>query len=200
MNRAVRNFSAVCTFATALLSGAVHAERGDRDKPINLEADTVDVNDQTHISTYQGNVRLIQGTLVISADKLVVVQDAEGLSKGTAYGKPAYFKQKRDGMEENIEGWAQRIEYDGKSEKLEMFTQARVKRGQDEVRGNYITYDGQGESYRVVGGREGASESNPGGRVRAMIQPKRRSTSSPAAGSEDSSLPLKPTPNVGGQN
>lgn len=175
MNRVVRNFSAVCALATALLSGAVYAEKGDRDKPINLEADTVDVNDQTRVSTYQGNVRLIQGTLVISADKLVVVQDAEGLSKGTAYGRPAYFKQKRDGMDENVEGWAQRIEYDGKTEKLEMFTQARVKRGQDEVRGNYITYDGQSESYRVVGGRDGATENNPGGRVRAVIQPDRKS-------------------------
>ena len=178
--------------------GQAHAERGDRDKPINLEADTVDVNDQTRVSTYQGNVRLTQGTLVISADKLVVVQDSEGLSKGTATGKPAYFKQKRDGMDENIEGWAQRIEYDAKTEKLEMFTQARIKRGQDEVRGNYITYDGQTEAYRVVGGRDGASETNPSGRVRAVIQPKRRTT--PNAPAEGGGVPLKPATGTGGQN
>ena len=199
MNRAALKalFLTLC-LACVATSGRALAERGDRDKPINLEADSVDVNDQTRTSTYIGNVRLTQGTLMISADKLVVVQDAQGLSKGTAYGKPAYFKQKRDGLDENIEGWAQRIEYDGKTEKLEMFNQARVKRGQDEVRGNYITYDGQGESYRVIGGRDGASESNPGGRVRAVIQPKRRdSTGTP---SKEDGLPLKPAPSTTAPN
>ncbi len=200
MNRAaLKLLSVISCLATLLMNGGALAERGDRDKPINLEADSVDVNDQTRVSTYQGNVRLTQGTLMISADKLVVVQDAQGLSKGTAYGKPAYFKQKRDGMDENIEGWAQRIEYDGKTEKLEMFTQARVKRGQDEVRGNYITYDGQGESYRVIGGREGASETNPGGRVRAVIQPK-RSSATPPAPAKENSLPLKPAPSTSAPN
>ncbi len=171
------------------------AERADRDKPVNLESDTVDINDLSKVSVYQGNVRLTQGTLMITADKLVVEQDDNGLSKSTASGNPAYFKQKADGTDELIEGWAQRIVYDAKRDKVEMHTQARIKRGQDEVHGNTITYDGQTESYRVLGGKEAASEYNPKGRVRAVIQPKR----TPAPKSDDG-LPLKPSAGVNAPN
>ena len=177
-----------------LFAHTVRAERADRDKPVNLESDTAEVNDQTQVSVYQGNVRLTQGTLLITGDKLVVLQDSDGFSKSTAYGNPTYFKQKRDGLDELTEGWAQRLEYDAKRDKVEMFTQARIKRGQDEVRGNYIAYDSLTEAYRVIGGKEASTEYNPKGRVRAVIQPKRRGAASvPSEGG----LPLKPSEGVG---
>ena len=172
------------------------AERSDRNKPVNLESDTVDINDLTKVSVYQGNVRLTQGTLLITGDKLVVTQDDDGLSKGTATGNPSYFKQKREGVDELIEGWAQRIVYDAKRDKVEMHTQARIKRGPDEVRGDVIIYEGQTESYRVIGGKDAATEYNPKGRVRAVIQPKRpASTPKPGEG-----LPLKPSGSVNAPN
>ena len=190
----VKSITPLLAALLALFAHTVQAERSDRDKPVNLESDTVEVNDLTKVSVYQGNVRLTQGTLLITGTKLVVTQDEDGLSKSTAYGNPTYFKQKRDGVDELTEGWAQRLEYDAKRDKVEMFTQARIKRGQDEVRGNYIAYDGQTESYRVIGGKEAATEYNPKGRVRAVIQPKRRgSVSTPAEGG----LPLKPSEGVG---
>jgi len=158
--------------AALLCSAAVHAEQADREKPINLESDTMEVNDATQVSVYQGNVRLTQGTLLILADKLVVKQDADGFSTGTAYGNPASFRQKREASDEYIEGYAQRIEYDGKRDKVELFVNARVKRGQDEVRGSYIAYDGKTEFFQVKGGKEAVSDTNPKGRVRAVIQPK----------------------------
>ena len=199
MNRAIPSWISLLAHTAVLLFALpAHAEQTDRDKPVNLESDTVEVNDQTRVSTYQGNVRLTQGTLLITADKLMVVQDNEGFSKSTAYGNPAYFKQKSDGVDVNIEGWAQRIEYDAKRDKLEMFTQARIKRGQDEVHGNYITYDGRTESYRVIGGKDGASENNPKGRVRVVIQPKRKGA--PAAPNPGGGLPLKPAAGIGGAN
>lgn len=190
----IKSITPVIAALLALFTHAAQAERADRDKPVNLESDTVEVNDLNKVSVYQGNVRLTQGTLLITADKLVVTQDDDGFSKSTAYGSPTYFKQKRDGVDELTEGWAQRLDYDAKRDKVEMFTQARIKRGQDEVRGNYIAYDGQTESYRVIGGKEAASEYNPKGRVRAVIQPKRRGG---AAAPSDGGLPLKPAEGVG---
>ena len=98
----------------ALFAHTSLAERSDRDKPVNLESDTVEVNDLTKVSVYQGNVRLTQGTLLITGSKLVVTQDDAGFSKSTAFGNPTYFKQKLDGKDELTEGWAQRLEYDAK--------------------------------------------------------------------------------------
>lgn len=181
----------------AFAAGYAHAERADRDKPVNLEADTVTMDDAQHLSTYQGRVRLTQGTLTILADKLVVKQDAEGFQYGTAYGNPASFRQKREGFDEYIEGFAQRIEYDGKQEKVQLFTQARVKRNQDEVRGNYISYDAKTEFYQVIGGKEAATPNNPQGRVRAVIQPKNTS-GRPAATPAPSATPpnLRPADSI----
>lgn len=190
----IKSISPLIAAVLVLFAHPVQAERSDRDKPVNLESDTVEVNDVSKVSVYQGNVRLTQGTLLMTADKLVVTQDDDGFSKSTAYGNPAYFKQKRDGVEELTEGWSLRMDYDAKRDKVEMFTQARIKRGQDEVRGNYIAYDGQTESYRVIGGKEATTEYNPKGRVRAVIQPKRRGG---APAPSDGGLPLKPAEGVG---
>lgn len=166
------------------ISTAAFAELADRDKPVNLEADTVTLDDASKVSTYQGNVQLSQGTLLIRADKLVVKEDAAGLQHGTAYGNPASFRQKREGVDEYIEGYGLRIEYDGRNDKVELFTQARMKRNQDEVRGNYISYDAKTEFFQVLGGgREAAPPGKEKGRVRAIIQPKAKpgASTTPAA-------------------
>lgn len=170
-----------------------HAERADRDKPVNLEADRVTVDDAKQTATFEGNVVLTQGTLTIRGDRMIVQQDANGFKYGAAYGNLASFRQKREGYDEYIEGHAERIEYDSKQEKLQMFNRAYLKKNLDDVRGNYISYDAATEFFRVVGGgKQAATPSNPEGRVRAVIQPKGKD--SPAAG--QSPLPLKPAPDV----
>ncbi len=170
-------------FACALLAlilwlglpGASRAEKADRDKPVNIEADRMSYDDLRQVNIFEGNVTLTQGTLLIRADKLTVKQDPEGFQRGTAEKGPggfAYFKQKREAMDEYVEGWGERIEYDARSEKAELFTRARIVRGADEVRGSVITYDGRSEFYKVTGGRDSGSTNNPDGRVRAVIQPR----------------------------
>jgi lipopolysaccharide export system protein LptA len=157
------------------LPGASHAEKADRDKPVNIEADRMSYDDLRQVNLFEGNVILTQGTLVIRADKLTVKQDPEGFQRGTAEKGPggfAYFKQKREAMDEYVEGWGERIEYDARSEKAELFTRARILRGTDEVRGSVISYDGRSEFYTVRGGRDSGSTNNPEGRVRAVIQPR----------------------------
>jgi len=165
-------------------SSVAIAESSDRDKPIKLEADKVTINDAKQVAVFEGNVVLRQGTMELRGDRMEVRQDKTGFKYGTAWGNPAYFRQKRDGVDEIIEGWAQRLEYDGRAETMKMFNRARVKRGQDEVRGNFISYDGKAEFYQVIGG----DAKNSGGRVHAVIQPK--SKTKPAASPP---LGLKPS-------
>src|SRR5690606_26420597 len=70
------------------------AEKADREKPINLEADRVTVDDARQISTFTGRVVLTQGTLVIRGDRMEVRQDEQGFNSGTTWGNLAYFRQK----------------------------------------------------------------------------------------------------------
>ncbi|MDD5328730.1 MAG: lipopolysaccharide transport periplasmic protein LptA [Sulfuricella sp.] len=184
----------VCLWATLALvaAPAAHAEKADRDKPINLESNTATSDDVKKESVYQGNVILTQGTLEIRADKLVVREDAEGYQHGTAYGNPASFRQKREGIDEYIEGYALRIEYDSKNDLMQMFSQARLKRNQDEARGNYISYDGKTEFFQVVGSKESATPGNPRGRVRTVMQPKKTG----AASAPVAPVKLKPAEDI----
>lgn len=156
-----------------LAAGSAHAEKADREKPINLEADRVTVDDAKQISTFEGRVVLTQGTLLIRGDRMEVRQDREGFKNGTTWGNLAYFKQKREGYDEYIEGWAERIEYDSRADKMQMFNRASMKKAGDEVHGNYISYDAATEFFQVTGGgAKAASKDNPDGRVRAVLQPK----------------------------
>jgi lipopolysaccharide export system protein LptA len=165
---------AIAALCYCLSVATAHAELADRGKPVNLEADTMTVDDLKKVSIYQGNVILTQGTLTINADKLIVTENRDGSHHGSATGNPATFRQKREGVEEYVEGWGQRIEYDEGKDMVELFTQARMKRNQDEVRGNYISYDGKTEFFKVIGGKEAVTPNNPKGRVRAVIQPKKK--------------------------
>ena len=175
----------VAGLALALLlamAPPTRAEKADRDKPVNLEADRVTVDDAKQIAVFEGNVVLTQGTLQIRGNRMEIRQDKDGFRHGTTWGNLAYFKQKRDGVDEYIEGWAERIEYDGRAEKVQMFTRAMMKRGDDEVRGDYISYDSPTEFYEVKGGgTKAATANNPGGRVQVMMVPKPKEKPAPGA-------------------
>lgn len=158
------------------------AEKADREKPVNLEADKITVDDAKKLHILEGAVQLVRGTLVIRTEKLTVSQDADGFQKGTAFGGAgglARFRQKREGKDEYVDGEAERIEHDARTEKTEFFGRATVKSGLDEVRGQYISYDGRTENFLVT---SGAGASGKQERVRAVIQPK-NSDNRPAAGS-----------------
>jgi lipopolysaccharide export system protein LptA len=161
----------------ALLASPAHAEKADRDKPVNLEADTVTLDDVRKVSVYEGNVILSQGTLMLRADRVQVTQTASGLDKVVATGRPVAFRQKVDGRDEFIEGFANRIEYDSVNSQLELIGQAQLRRGSDELRGAQISYNANTEFYKVVGQPDAKT---PSGRVRAVIRPKPR-TEQPAA-------------------
>jgi len=157
-----------------LVAGPVHAEKADRNKPIHLEADRVTVDDAKQLATFIGNVVLTQGTMVMRGDRMTVRQDKEGFRQGTMWGKLAYFRQKREGYDDLIEGWAERIEYDGRTDKVQMHNRAILKRGQDEVRGSYISYDSNSEFFEVDGKTKSASTSPGDTRVRVILQPKQK--------------------------
>jgi len=171
MSRRLRAALAVTLMFSAFAAGIARAEKADREKPINIEADRVTVDDAKQIATFIGRVVLTQGTLVIRGDRMEVRQDDQGFKHGTTWGALAYFKQKRDGYDEYIEGWAERIEYDSRADKMEMFNRALMKKGSDEVRGHYISYNANTEFFQVTGGGTKAAAGSDG-RVHAVIQPK----------------------------
>jgi len=168
------------------------AERSDRDKPIQIEADRVTVDDIKQSSTFEGNVQMHQGTLFIEAAKIVAVQDKKGFSQITATGQLAHFRQKRDGVNEYAEGFGERIVYDSFAETADFFGQARVKREGDDVRGEHIIYNTKTGVFQVFGTTDKSPDTPNKGRVTIVIQPKDKAAeTAPNA----PALPLKPATN-----
>jgi len=173
--RAVRAMATGIVALVAMLAAAVPAwaEKADREKPINFSGDTGDADLQARGGSLAGNVIITQGTLSIRADRIVFKQNADNSLSATAYGNPVAFRQKRDGVDEYYEGFAQRIEYDGAKELVELFDRALLKRGQDEIRSNYVSYNAGTEVFKAEG-RTGTipDPTGPGARVRGMFQPR----------------------------
>ena len=147
------------------------AEKADRDKPTNIEANKMSSDDARSMNLFEGNVVLTKGTITVRADRIVVHQDPEGFQLTTATGSPVRFRQRqdpKDGKEGTwMDGEAKRIEMDDHDEKIELFDDARVNRDGDEVTGNYIFVDQRSDFFSVNSGKAA-----PGGRVKAVIQPK----------------------------
>lgn len=171
----------------ALLAGLVPcgalAERADKEKPTQIEANRMSSDDARRMTIFEGNVVLTKGTVTVRADRIVVRQDAEGYQFATATGKPVRFRQKGDARGDRpavwTEGEALRIELDDRNEKVELFEKARVARDKDVVNGEYIFIDQRTEFFSVSTGKgtpSAAPAAAPESRVRAVIQPKTQPT------------------------
>ena len=176
---AVSTLALIAALATA---PAAWAEKADRSLPLTIEADkssTVDLAKQ--VVVFLGNVVITQGTMRIEADRVEVRETPEGWRSAVATGtptQPATFRQKRDGVDETIDGSAQRIEYDGRADTVRLSGNAVMRRLRagtpaDEVSGALITYDNVNELFSVAG-------SGADSRVRAVLTP--RPEPAPAAG------------------
>jgi lipopolysaccharide export system protein LptA len=187
--------------ALALAVPVLHAEKADRAKQMVVEADrpgTVDL--QRQVVVFNGNVTISQGTMVIRAERVELREIADGYRAATAIGspgKPASYRQKRDGVDEIVEGAADRIEFDGRAETLRFVGNGAVRRLRgstvaDEIAGNLITWDARAEVFSVEGGA--ATDANPGGRVRAVLSPREAASAPPAP-----PAPLQPNRSIGGE-
>ena len=191
----------LATSAALTLSGPAAAEKADRTKPVNLESNQgcmVDLIKQTRQCS--GNVVITQGTLLLRAERVEMRETTDGFQIAAAIGtaeQPARYRQKRDGVDEYVEGSAQRIDYDGRAGTLRFEGRAVVRRLRgavlaDEIQGSVIVWDSNVEQFTVQGGA--SSPGNPGGRVRAVLSP-RETASAPAAPA--SGAALRSTPALG---
>lgn len=163
------------------------AEKADRDKPLNANADALKYDDLKQASIFSGNVIITKGTIIMRGGRVDVRQDPQGFQFATITSNgnlQAYFKQKREnGVDEWIEGVADTIEYDGKADTVRFVKKANLKRlrgatTNDEIVGGLVVYDNTTDVYTVDGG---VGQGGSGGRVNAVLSPKATAASAAAA-------------------
>ena len=207
-------------FAALLLAAAAVpalAEKADRTKPMNIEADAMRYDDLKQTSVFTGNVVVTKGTIIIRGARIDVRQDPEGYQYGVvtaAPGKLAYYKQKRDsGVDEWTEGESEVIEYDSRADNVKFIRRAIMRRligakVNDETTGALIVYDQSNDTFTVNGAPlpPGASVAtgDKGSRVRAILTPKAAGAdaaqpSAPAAPASAPGRGLRPSTTLGGE-
>ena len=159
------------------------AEKADRGKPMNIEADNLDHDELKQLSIFTGKVVATKGTLVLRGARLEVLQDPEGYQYGLLIaepGKKAFYRQKREGMDEWMEGEGERIEYDSRADRVTLINRAQIRRFRgtvlnDDITGQRIIYENLTDQFTVdgksAGGKPGAESS---GRVRAVLTPRKK--------------------------
>ncbi len=174
--------------AAALAAFPVAAEKADRDKPMNAEADALRYDDLKQTSVFTGNVVITKGTIIIRGARVDVMQDAEGYQTAIVIAAPdklAFYRKKRDLVDEYIEGEGERIEYDSRADTVKFIRQAVLRRYvganlADESAGDLIVYDNPTDVFTVDSGQQTRTAINPSGRVRALLAP-RNKASAPGA-------------------
>ena len=169
---------------------------------MNVEADALRYDDLHQTSVFTGRVVITKGTIMIRGARVDVRQDPEGYQYGVVTAEPgklAFYRQKREGVDEFIEGEGETIEYDGKADRVKFIKHAELRRLRggtvtDEMVGSLITYDNSNDVFTVDGGPASAAA---GGRIRAVLSP-RPSASAPTSGASQPAVQLRPSTTLEG--
>ncbi len=167
--------------ASVLWTIGAMALSSDRDQPAVIEADDVEFDFRTGVRTYRGNVSVVQGTLLIKSDKLIVNYKDGKMQNATAWGNPARFRQRPDGKKDDVIGKGKKILLNEVKNTLTLYTKASLKQGSDTAHGEIIIYDMAKDKLRVKGAAstkrakkpDQGTDQKPTGRSRIVIQPKR---------------------------
>ena len=172
--------------ALAACTLPARAERADREQPTIIEADRGVFDELKQVNVVSGRATLTRGTLRITGERMELRTAPDGYRSAVvtaAAGELATFRQRSDptrpGVEEYIEGTAERIEWDERSESVRFVNRAQWRRLEngavrDEISGQVISYDAAASTYRIEGGDQGS------GRVRAVIAPRTSEATKPA--------------------
>ena len=136
-----------------------HAEREDKNRPMNIEADALVHDDLKQVTVFTGHVLITKGSIVLKGDRIELREDPQGFQYGVITPEPgarAFYRQKREGLNEFMEGEAERIEYDGRLDRVTLSQRAVLRRYKgsmlnDEMSGQVITYDHLKETFRIDG-------------------------------------------------
>jgi lipopolysaccharide export system protein LptA len=187
-----RALAAAAALLLAQAAPFAQAERADSLKQLDIKWDNIDVDSVPRTTVFTGKVIATRGTLLLKADRAEVKESPDGyktLVLTAAPGKTVFFRQKRDtGPDEWIEGQAERVEYDERTEVVRMFSNAALRQLEGrvltrEMTSAFISYDNRKDALL---GRNDPSGADVPGKARGSItyQPHRTASAQPEAGKQ----------------
>ena len=181
--KSVKRLTSIVSMSIAcILSFSAHAEKADSQKRTNISAEYTEFDGKTNTKTLKGKVELTRGTLLIRAENGVETETPDGGGAVTLSGQAGsqvFFRQKRDGGEDLwIEGLADRVEYDKKTEVVRFISKAQVRylsqqKVTQEQNGEFLSYDSVNDVFTATNSTSGKRVPG-GGRVTITSEPKEK--------------------------
>ena len=162
-----------------------HALSTDSEQPISILADQAEHNDATRITIYRGNVVIDQGSLHITGDTVTINFDAQDeVTKITAIGVPAHFRQLPDGDANHRKAWAKQMEYFPEQDLIMLMGEALYEKDGSRVQADRLVYDSRNARFKALAGAAAGAPSGQDGqadvkkpdRVRIQIKPRKKTT------------------------
>ncbi|CAK9883688.1 MAG: Lipopolysaccharide export system protein LptA [Candidatus Erwinia impunctatus] len=169
------NHNLISLTLSLLLATSLPAQAltGDTDKPVFVDSENQALDMQNNVTTFSGNVVINQGSIKITADKVVVTRPG-GDSKKTvidAWGNPATFYQLQDNGKP-VKGHAQKMHYELAKDFVELTDNAYLEQLDSNVKGDRITY--------LVKEQKMQAYSNASKRVTTVLVPSQLQDKTPA--------------------
>ena len=155
----------------------------DSDIPIRVNADNARLDDGQGIATYTGAVVMAQGDTRLTADRVVLYRNDEGVSRIEASGQPARYLQPAAEGDGETSARALNIVWSAEENQVMFEREAVIEQGGNLFRGDIIHYDSVN---RVVTAEGSPDQGNGGGRVEMVIQPRNKSSEQEPDGHSES--------------
>lgn len=164
------------SLAASLLALPANALDDDWQQPMTILSDSAELDRRAGTVIYEGNVTLTQGTLLIEADRLMVLRNGEVLEKAVAEGNPARYQQQIDTDESLTNAHGNRIDYYTGEQRITLRGDAELRQDGNLFSGEQITYDMKTETVKASGqssdnSNTAVGEAQPDGRIKVIIQP-----------------------------
>ncbi len=162
------NHKVISLLLLMLLPGIALALTSDREQPIQIEADSMVIDEGKGVSIYQGRVSYVQGTVKMTADKITIYSVGGEFQRFSAEGERVRYQQMLDDNKGELKAKARLIDYHADKGHIVLKGNAHVTRGEDEFSGSHIEYDADKD---IVNARKAE---NGGERVQVVIQPREK--------------------------
>jgi lipopolysaccharide export system protein LptA len=130
----------------------------DANLPIEVEADSVIVDETSGFNEFSGNAEVRQGSLLMTANLIQVQTNADGVETMKATGtvdNPAKYIQSQENQARFIEATATLITYDVNKGMIFLVGNAYLIQGFDSFSGDTLTYDINNDKVIVKGSEDG---------------------------------------------
>jgi len=128
--------------AFALAAPNALALSSDTEQPVYIDSDSQELDMKSSKVTFIGNVKLKQGSINITADKILVLQDSKTseIQSIEAFGDPATFSQLTDDGK-TLNGESKELHYALSSDRLTMTNNAKLSQDGNTISGTVIKYE-----------------------------------------------------------